>query len=1059
MDAVDSNEKARLIELRTYEILDSPSEADYNHIADFAARLCKTPVSIITMVDENRQWFKAVKGLDFRESLREFSFCAHVVERQAMMAIPDTFRDAKFRANPFVIGDPGVRFYTGVPIISPNGFVLGSVSVMDFEPRILEAAQIAGLEILAEQVMAKLEIRRQQLQVEDVSQKSAVVTKERDALNLKLRHTNQQLLNSYEHITDGFFLLDIDWIITYANLVTASLIRRPVADLIGRVFWDEYPFLIGTPVESHYRQAALEQIPVEFEQFYEPWGRWLEVRIFPSVDGLSVYFRDISKRHRSEEQLKLIENCVGRMHDIVMITEFDPLGMEDARISYVNDAFQNRTGYLKEDVIGKTQRSLKNPSLDLDGNQIAYLRSSTSPLSGREERQHTTKSGRPFWLEQETVKITDANGGATHFISVARDITNRKQKELESAQANLALKLLKRSNEALLRSESEPELLKLICEIAVNVAHYAVAWVGMAEDNADKTIRIVANASLSNTATYFSGIKLYWSDQRPEGRGPAGRTIRGGQALICEDFEEDLNFAPWSARAREHGFRSGVFLPLKNKDHTFGLLGLYRAENRPVLAEEIELLQDLANDLSFGIVTLRGRAERQKTREEVHRLAFYDTLTELPNRQFIIERLTTILARDDRTISEGAILHVGLDNFKDLNDTAGHEVGDFLLQQAAKRIVENVAKSATVARIGGDEFLVILTANGRSDEKIRLTAQRTGDALISALSQPYNLGGSSYVSTASIGSAHFDSDHDTVIELLKRADLALSMAKSAGRNSLSFFDPAMQERISLRASLIADLRPALERNQIVVHYQPQVDETGRATGVEALLRWFHPLRGNVSPATFIPLSEEIGTITQLGQWVLKKACEQLVAWALDSRTAHLTIAVNVSAHQFRHLDFVEQVHATLLQTGADPGRLKLELTESLLAENIDDVIAKMMQLKAFGIGFSLDDFGTGYSSLSYLRRMPLDQLKIDQSFVRDVLSDPNDAAIACTIIALGKSLGLHVIAEGVETDLQRQFLFDQGCLAYQGYLFSKPLSIDALTVYLQGDGKRVGLFE
>lgn len=1056
MDTMDSDEQARLSELRSYDILDSPTEADYEHFVDFVSRLCKTPAAIVTLVDEHRQWFKAVKGLEFRESLREVSFCAHVVQSQAPMIVHDTLTDPRFRANPFVIRLPGLRFYAGVPIISPRGFVLGSVAVLDFEPRTLEPAQLAGLEIVAEQVMAKLEIRRQQSDLDNISEQREKANQERDAIGLKLEHINHRLLNSYEHISDGFCLLGIDWKITYVNGVAVSMSRKRIDDLIGSVFWDIYPFLIGTPFELHYRRAALEQIPIEFEQLYEPWGRWLEVRIFPSSDGLAVYFRDITKRHRAEEQLKLLDNCMGRLHDIVMITEFDPLGMEHARISYVNDAFQRRTGFQQVDIVGKTQRSLLSPSFDRDGNQSAPVAEPPSPLSGRHERLHITNSGRPFWVEQETVQVTDVNGASTHFISVARDITDRKQKEIESAQTTLALRLLKRSNEALLRSESEPELLDLICAIAVNVAHYAVAWVGMAQDDPEKTIQVVAQASLRQTDTYFSGIKLYWSDQRPEGRGPAGQTIRGGLPLICEDFEKDASFAPWSARALAHGFRSGIFLPLKNKTHTFGLLGLYRAESRQILKEEIGLLQDLANDLSFGIVTLRDRAERQKTREDVHRLAFYDTLTELPNRQFVIEKLTTILAHGDKKIPDGAILHVGLDNFKDLNDTAGHEVGDFLLQQAAKRIVSSVSPSSIVARIGGDEFLVILTASAPFDEQIRRTAQRTAETIITALAQPYNLAGSSYVSTASIGSAQFCNDRDTVIELLKRADLALSMAKAGGRNALHFFDPAMQERISLRASLIADLRPAMESGQIFVHYQPQVDDTRRVTGVEALMRWHHPLRGNVSPAAFIPLSEEIGTITVLGQWVLRKSCEQLAAWATDPITNRLTIAVNVSAHQFKHQDFVTQVQATVLQTGADPKLLKLELTESLLAENIDAIIAKMLQLKTLGISFSLDDFGTGYSSLSYLRRMPLDQLKIDQSFVRDVLNDPNDAAIARTIVALGKSLGLSVIAEGVETELQRQFLEDQGCLAYQGYLFSKPLTIEALTVFLLEASARNG---
>jgi len=285
----------------------------------------------------------------------------------------------------------------------------------------------------------------------------------------------------------------------------------------------------------------------------------------------------------------------------------------------------------------------------------------------------------------------------------------------------------------------------------------------------------------------------------------------------------------------------------------------------------------------------------------------------------------------------------------------------------------------------------------------------------------------------------FGENHDTVDELLKRADFAMYQSKAAGRNTLRFFDPEMQAVVTARAGLEDALRQALQGEQFLLHYQPQVDGRGKLTGVEALVRWQHPQRGLVPPGQFIPLAEETGLILPLGQWVLETACTQLVEWATKPDMAHLTVAVNVSARQFHHPDFVERVLTILERTGADPGRLKLELTESLLLADVEEVIAKMTVLKAKGVGFSLDDFGIGYSSLSYLKRLPLDQLKIDQSFVRDVLTDPNDAAIAKAIITLGQSLGLAVIAEGVETEGQRGFLASHGCDAYQGYLFGRPV--------------------
>jgi EAL domain-containing protein (putative c-di-GMP-specific phosphodiesterase class I) len=361
-----------------------------------------------------------------------------------------------------------------------------------------------------------------------------------------------------------------------------------------------------------------------------------------------------------------------------------------------------------------------------------------------------------------------------------------------------------------------------------------------------------------------------------------------------------------------------------------------------------------------------------------------------------------------------------------------------------------VRKSDTVARLGGDEFVVMLENIGATPAVAAERVRAVGEKIVAALNRPFRFDDYEYHSTPSIGIAVFQDHEHNVGELLKRADLAMYQAKAAGRNTLRFFDPAMQAAASARAALEADLRQALREKQFLLHFQPQVQGAGRVTGVEALVRWRHPRRGMVSPAEFIPLAEETGLILTLGQWVLETACAQLTAWGKRADRAHLTMAVNVSARQFRHPDFMDQVLAILERTGADPHKLKLELTESVLVDNVDETIARMSALKAKGVGFSLDDFGTGYSSLSYLKRLPLDALKIDRSFVSDVLSDPNDGAIARTIIALAQSLGLAVVAEGVETEAQRDFLARHGCDAYQGYLFSRPLPIELLEEFVGG---------
>ncbi|MFN7197865.1 MAG: putative bifunctional diguanylate cyclase/phosphodiesterase, partial [Hylemonella sp.] len=429
--------------------------------------------------------------------------------------------------------------------------------------------------------------------------------------------------------------------------------------------------------------------------------------------------------------------------------------------------------------------------------------------------------------------------------------------------------------------------------------------------------------------------------------------------------------------------------------------------------------------------------------EEIRQLAYFDPLTELPNRRLLLEQLRHALAASRRSHRHGALLFVDLDDFKAINDTLGHDRGDALLRQVAQRLSRTVRASDSVARLGGDEFVVMLTDLHTDAAQAAREAEIVAGKLLAALREPYDLDGVGHHNSGSVGVALWGPGETTVDELFKQADLALHQAKAAGRDGYRFFDPAMQARVSERVALERDLRAGLAAQQFLLHYQPQVDGLGQMSGAEVLLRWRHPQRGMVSPAQFIALAEDSGLILPLGRWVLEQACRQLVRWAERPRTAALTLAVNVSSRQLRQADFVNEVLAVLAQTGANPARLKLEITESLLLDNVEDTIAKMEELKARGVGFALDDFGTGFSSLNYLKRLPLDQLKIDQSFVQDALANPSDAAIVRAIVALGTSLKLQVIAEGVETWAQREFLAQHGCYHCQGYLFGRPGPVEA----------------
>ena len=470
----------------------------------------------------------------------------------------------------------------------------------------------------------------------------------------------------------------------------------------------------------------------------------------------------------------------------------------------------------------------------------------------------------------------------------------------------------------------------------------------------------------------------------------------------------------------------------------------------------------------------RDITRRKIAEEEIESLAFYDTLTQLPNRQMLMERLQHALNQSDsQTDSQfdsqsdshsnnpsqsnanisanvfAALMFIDLDNFKLLNDTQGHATGDLLLRKVATRLGGCVRLSDTVARLGGDEFVVLLESLPADLVSATDYSRSVGQRILTALSETYDLAGYQHDSTCSVGVTVFGKQKQAVGDLLKQADLAMYQAKAAGRNAVCFFDPAMQAVATANATVTFDLRQSLRKNDFVLHYQPQVGRDQCMFGVEALMRWNHPERGLVCPNDFIPQAEENGLILPLGKWALVTACTQLARWAQRPETRHLSIAVNVSVRQFRHPEFVDLVMTCIKNAGINASMLRLELTESLFATGMEVTIAKMGMLKDAGVILAIDDFGIGYSALSYLKRLPLDQLKIDRLFVKDILTDPNDAAIARTIIGLAQSLGLGVVAEGVETEAQRALLARFGCESYQGHLFCAALPIDELESFMQ----------
>ena len=455
----------------------------------------------------------------------------------------------------------------------------------------------------------------------------------------------------------------------------------------------------------------------------------------------------------------------------------------------------------------------------------------------------------------------------------------------------------------------------------------------------------------------------------------------------------------------------------------------------------IVIIKDSEGKTINYVASMTDITKRVAASEEIKQLAFFDSLTGLPNRRLLLDRLAQTLHSNERTGNHGALLFLDLDNFKAINDSYGHDSGDLLLQQAAVRIVDSVRAIDTVSRIGGDEFVVILQSLNQQESEAVIEAEIIAKRILYSLNVPYKIKGRDDLCSTSIGATIFQSNADS-IDVLKQADIALYKAKESGRNVLFFFDPIMQTIINAQAEIKRDLKEALLQHQFELYYQVQVDNNGAPVGAEALLRWLHPTKGYISPADFIPIAEESQAIISIGDWVIDAACAQLKQWESNELTRTLSLSVNISAKEFRAENFVEKLKMTIRHHAINPSKLRFELTEGMLISDINDAIETMNKLNELGIYFELDDFGTGYSSLQYLKRLPVYQLKIDRTFVRDVVESVNEQGIVRAIIAMAEALQIRVLAEGVETKAQRQHLADIGCNYFQGYLFGKPVPID-----------------
>ena len=912
----------------------------------------------------------------------------------------------------------GFRSGIALPLKSENATVFGSFNIYSSESDAFTPEEIRLLEELAGDLafgITVLRARAERKRVDAQLQANLRFFECMDQINLAIQETKDlaQMTSQVLDATLSIFGCDRAWVIdpcdpeaaTWRALMERARPEYPGALVLGT------DFTINAEFRAVMRAVRESRGPMAFgpgAKYAAPGGTSTDfhiqsrlcMAIYPKTGGAYMFgLHQCSHPRVWSEDEKILFEAIGRrladgltgliayreLHDqegrlrTLVQTIPDLVWLKDVNGVYLgcNAQFERLAGAAEKDLVGKTDYDFFDK--DLADFFCEKDREAVESGKSRANEEWLTFAADGYRGLFETIKTPtrDQAGRLIGVLGVARDITERNKTEEQLRIAAAAFE----------------------------------AQEGIAILAADRRILRVNRA--------FSAITGY-ANEEVVGKTPT---------QLRSDKHDDVFYQTlWDRIERKGSWKGEVWYRRKSGE-------LY-----PAWFNTVAVKND-SGEITHFVASMVDLTERKAAEQQIEHLAYYDSLTQLPNRRLFRDRLQQALAGCARSGRKGALLFIGLDNFKILNETAGHDIGDLLLVEVARRIAGCVREGDTAARLGGDEFVVLVEESHDCVREAAAQAKEIGERILAALNQPYAIAGRLHHCTPSIGVTLFIDGVDSLDELLKQADIAMSQAKSAGRNALRFFDPEMQCALAARTALESALRLAIRDRQFVLHYQPQVDGAARVIGAEALLRWRHPERGLVWPGEFIPLAEETGLILPIGQWVLEIACAQLKHWADDPRARELRLAINVSACQFRQADFVDQVRHALERAGAPAAKLKLELTESLVVDDVDGAIETMRAVKKLGVGFSMDDFGTGYSSLSYLSRLPLDQLKIDRSFVRNLPDNANDAAVAQTIITLAKSLGLAVIAEGVETEAQRQFLERHGCPTYQGFLFSKPVDV------------------
>jgi diguanylate cyclase (GGDEF)-like protein/PAS domain S-box-containing protein len=1104
------NQETRLDAVRQYEIVDTFVEQSFDDLVHLAAHICGTSIALINLIGSDRQWFKAKVGVDVSEISQCAGFCTSVICQHDLLVVPDASRDPRFAAESIVTSEPYIRFYAGMPLVTPEGDVLGTLCVADLIPRQLSEEQADALRALARQAITQIELRC----------KLSEVTRTEKAL----RESEEWFRSLVQGSKDIITILGVDGTIRYKSLSVQEVLGYRPEELIGKnafdfVHPDDMPTVMSTLAHEMQNLGVTQSAEYRFRHKDGSWRTLEATGRFESsgIQGFVLNSRDITDRKQmdqalqdSKERYRTITELIS---DVAYAIRIEPDGTPVTE--WITGALMRITGYTLEELEARGGWLSIAYADDLP----IVLRKGQMLLAGHadvSEFRILTKTGDVRWVrDMGKPELDPTQNRVVRILGAARDITERKQAEESLRESEERLRFAFDAanmgtwewDATTNKSTWSDQLQRLHGLVPGTYGGTYEHFLASVHPDDREDIRQAVDRSVEDGVMYDIEFRIVRPDGSIRWMGRKGRVICDltGRAIrmigVAMDITERKQ-AEEALRESEERFRSLVqnssdittildidgtiryespsiervlgyqpeeligknafdFVHPGDLPHTINvfteglttsgatLSTVYRFRHKDGSWRTLESTGRVECSTIQGVViNSRDITERKMVEDQLLHHAFYDTLTALPNRALLMDRLERAIERAKRHAGYLiAVLFLDLDRFKVINDSLGHAIGDQLLVAVARRLEACIRTEDTVARLGGDEFVILL------DNIIDVNqATQVADRIQEILREPLELSGHEVSTTASIGIALSSGRYERAEDLLRDADIAMYRAKTLGKARHEVFNTTMHVRAMELLQLEADLRRAFERQEFELHYQPIVSlASGKIIGVEALLRWNHPQRGLVQPMEFISLTEEMGLIIPIGEWVLHTACAQMNTWHAAG-LAHFWISVNLSARQFKHKNLSAMIAGVLEATGLDPRYLKLELTESSVMDNAEMTIATLKQLRALGVQISIDDFGTGYSSLAYLKRFPLDTLKIAQPFVADIATDSSDAAITTAIIAMAHSLRLGVIAEGVENPQQADFLSAYACDAIQGYLFSHPVTAETMMKLLEQGG-------